>query len=102
MLASGRLNLDAIPGSHPGDDQFLGIEYSGVDESGKRLMGLVDFGGIATNILVDERYAWEVPDNWNLKDAATVPVAYSTAYYALIVRGRIKFGDSVLIQSASR
>ncbi|CAD5118531.1 DgyrCDS7222 [Dimorphilus gyrociliatus] len=101
MLATGRLSLDAIPGAQQDDDQFLGIEYSGIDESGKRVIGLIDFGGLATNIQIDKRYSWQVPDNWNLKDAATIPVAYATAYYALVVRARIKFGEKILIQSAT-
>lgn len=33
--------------------------------------------------------------------AATVPVVYSTAYYALIVRANLRQGESVLIHSGS-
>ena len=33
--------------------------------------------------------------------AATVPVVYSTAYYALIVRANLRNGESVLIHSGS-
>lgn len=36
-----------------------------------------------------------------LEEAASVPVAYATAYYSLVVRGGMKQGDSVLIHSAS-
>lgn len=36
-----------------------------------------------------------------LEEAASVPVAYTTAYYSLVVRGGMKQGDSVLIHSAS-
>lgn len=44
---------------------------------------------------------WSVPDNWSLGEAATVPVVYATAYYALVVRGRIRHGERVLIHSGS-
>ena len=33
--------------------------------------------------------------------AASVPVVYSTAYYALIVRANLRAGESVLIHSGS-
>ena len=36
-----------------------------------------------------------------MAEAATVPVVYCTAYYALVIRGRIRKGDRVLIHSGS-
>ncbi|GFY75406.1 fatty acid synthase [Trichonephila inaurata madagascariensis] len=44
---------------------------------------------------------WDVPDDWTLEEASTVPVAYSTAYYALVMRGRLQRGEKVLIHSGS-
>ena len=44
---------------------------------------------------------WRVPSLWNLESAATVPVAYSTAYYSLVIRGGVKSKDTVLIHSAA-
>lgn len=44
---------------------------------------------------------WDVPPNWSLKDAATVPVAYLTAYYALVMRGRMTKNSKVLIHSGT-
>ena len=49
----------------------------------------------------DERFLWPVPDLWSLEQAASVPVVYATAYYALVVRGRIHKGDRVLIHAGS-
>jgi NADPH:quinone reductase-like Zn-dependent oxidoreductase len=57
--------------------------------------------GLATTIDVSKKFLWSVPDNWSLDGAATVPVVYTTAFYALVVRGRIKRGDRVLIHSGS-
>ena len=42
-----------------------------------------------------------MPDSWSLEAAASVPVVYCTAYYSLIVRGRLRAGESVLIHSGS-
>lgn len=57
--------------------------------------------GLATAVDTESRFLWEVPDNWTLEDAATVPVVYCTAYYALVTRGRIQKGERVLIHSGS-
>lgn len=37
----------------------------------------------------------------SLEEAASVPVVYSTAYYSLVVRGRMQRGETVLIHSGS-
>ncbi len=44
---------------------------------------------------------WDVPAAWSLKDAATVPVAYLTAYYALLMRAGMRKGQSVLVHSGT-
>ena len=44
---------------------------------------------------------WEIPEAWSLRDAATVPVAYMTAYYSLIMRGGLERGQRVLIHSGT-
>lgn len=36
-----------------------------------------------------------------LEQAASVPVVYATAYYSMVVRGRLRPGESVLIHSGS-
>jgi fatty acid synthase len=50
---------------------------------------------------VNSHFIWPIPDSWSLEDAATIPVVYTTAYYALVVRGNIHHGDTVLIHSGS-
>ena len=44
---------------------------------------------------------WEIPEAWSLRDAATVPVAYMTAYYSLIMRGGLEPGHRVLVHSGT-
>lgn len=36
-----------------------------------------------------------------MAEAATVPVAYATAYYALVVKGNLRRGESVLIHKGA-
>jgi len=82
-------------------DCLLGMEFSGHDETGKRVMGLLAAKGLATVVDAHRGYLWSVPDDWSLEQAATVPVAYATAFYALVVRGRIRAGETVLIHSGA-
>ncbi|MFG6101409.1 SDR family NAD(P)-dependent oxidoreductase [Leptothoe sp. EHU-05/26/07-4] len=41
------------------------------------------------------------PKNLSLQEAATIPIAFTTAYYALIKMGRLCQGEKVLIHAAS-
>ena len=57
--------------------------------------------GLATKVAIGSQNSWPVPEQWSLEEAATVPVVYTTAYYALVVRGHIRSGQSILIHSGS-
>ncbi|XP_053308944.1 fatty acid synthase [Spea bombifrons] len=101
MLATGKLPPDAIPGDLALQQCMLGMEFSGRDPAGRRVMGLLPAKGLATAVDADIRFLWDVPESWSLAEAATVPVVYATAYYAMVVRGRLRKGESVLIHSGS-
>ncbi|KAJ3657154.1 hypothetical protein Zmor_016179 [Zophobas morio] len=79
----------------------LGSEFSGRDNTDKRVMGIITTSSLATTIEVDKEFVWSVPEKWSLEEASTVPNAYATSYYALVVRGQIKSGESVLIHDGS-
>lgn len=98
MLATGRLSGDAIPGEFNDRDCLLGMEYSGRwSDNGERVMGLSPAQALATTVVADKRFTWTIPATWTMEQAATVPVAYTTAYYSLVVRGRVKSGDKVIL-----
>lgn len=99
MIATGRIQ----PGPESAIfDCVFGLEFSGRrQDNGKRVMGMVPFKGFATTITSLEEFLWDVPENWSLADAASVPVVYVTAYYALVVRGHVREGEKVLIHSAA-
>jgi fatty acid synthase len=78
MLATGKLPPDALPGDLAGQDCILGLEFSGRNSEGKRVMGMVAARGLATTVLADPGFLWEVPDKWTLEEAATIPVVYGT------------------------
>uniref|UniRef100_G3NC33 Fatty acid synthase n=1 Tax=Gasterosteus aculeatus TaxID=69293 RepID=G3NC33_GASAC len=101
MLATGKLPPDAIPGDLALQQCMLGMEFSGRDPAGQRVMGLLPARGLATSVDADKRFLWAVPSSWTLEQAASVPVVYATAYYSLVVRGRLRPGETVLIHSGS-
>ncbi|WOX16218.1 SDR family NAD(P)-dependent oxidoreductase (plasmid) [Streptomyces sp. N50] len=67
---------------------------------GDRVMGLtsVGFGSIA---VTDRRYIVPIPEGWSFQQAASVPVAFLTAYYGLRDLGGLRAGESVLIHAAA-
>lgn len=101
MLATGKLPPDALPRKMATEDCILGLEFSGRDAGGRRLMGIVEARGLATTVVADLDFLWEVPDKWTLEQAATIPVVYATSYYALFVRGQLKAGESILIHAGT-
>ncbi|XP_039311877.1 fatty acid synthase-like isoform X2 [Solenopsis invicta] len=101
MLASGKLSPDILPRNMATKESVLGFEFSGRDADGRRVMGIVEAKGLATTVVADINFLWEVPDKWTLEQAATIPIAYATSYYALFVRGRLEAGESVLIHSGT-
>lgn len=68
--------------------------------TGKRIMGNAP-NAISTKLATRGNVMWEVPNSWSLAEAATVPTAYTTAYYALVMRGRLRKGMRVLIHSGT-
>lgn len=103
MVASGKLALDVIArgrieqvsdGSSKAKNHFgplhkglhfqeivIGFEFAGrYKESGKRIMGMISRGALTSVIGENSAgyIAWDVPDNWSLAEAATIPVVYGT------------------------
>ena len=104
MFATGRLAPEAIPGI-PADvaqDSILGLEFSGKDVNGNRVMGVVPYKAIATSVVMcDPELVWPIPDHWTMEEASTVPCVYATAYYALLIRGSLLPKESVLIHAGA-
>jgi len=67
---------------------------------GDRVMGLFPqaFGPAA---VTDRRLVTPIPAGWTFAQAATAPVVYLTAYYALTDLARLRPGDRILVHSAA-
>lgn len=58
-------------------------------------------GSYAEKLVCTEGQAYKLPDNIDFNDGAALGVAYSTAFYALMHRGKALAGETVLIHGAS-
>ncbi|XP_046603296.1 fatty acid synthase-like [Neodiprion virginianus] len=101
MLLTGKLAPQINVKSRVSGENMFGFEYSGRDENGRAVMGMVENGSFSNLCVSDKELLWPVPDGWTLEDAATVPVVYGTVYYALFMCGNMKKGDKVLIHAGS-
>ncbi|QCX82548.1 Erythronolide synthase, modules 3 and 4 (plasmid) [Streptomyces sp. YIM 121038] len=67
---------------------------------GDRVMGLVP-GGFGPLAVTSHRMLTKMPGGWAFPRAASVPVAFLTAYYALVDLAGLMPGESVLVHAAA-
>ncbi|MGI5413092.1 SDR family NAD(P)-dependent oxidoreductase [Streptomyces chartreusis] len=99
-----------VLGMYPGDAGRLGHEGAGVVVEigpevtglavGDRVMGLLD-GAFGPSAATDARLLARVPEGWSFEQAASVPIVFLTAYYALVDLAGLQAGESVLVHSAA-
>ena len=70
------------------------------DWTGRRVLGLTRFGGYSSGVNVPAAQVFAMPDGLGYHEAASIPVAYVTAWQMLVVQGGLRDGDTVLIQNA--
>ncbi len=69
-------------------------------QPGDAVMGFAA-GAFASHVVCPDWHFFPVPDGLALEAAAMIPVAFSTAWYALVERGRIRAGENVLVHGAA-
>jgi len=91
MYALGKLRLE---------EPSFGLEFSGTDaRSGARVMGIGTSSCIA--LRTKPTLCWPVPPAMTLKEAATIPVVYATALFALFEKANLKRGQTCLVHAGS-
>jgi NADPH2:quinone reductase len=105
------LNAARGAGGHGAVGATLGIDWAGeVVEVGSEVQGgfkpgdrvmCAGAGGYAEYAVADWGRVSPMPAGFGFEHAATMPVAVNTMHDALITNGRLKPGESVLIQGAS-
>jgi len=113
--ALNRADLFRVQGTfpyttRPGMPDIIGGEAAGIVTDmgdkvggfavGDRVMGMC-LGGYAEFTTIHQSLAFPVPDNLSWEEAAAVPVSFMTEHNAIITTGRLKVGESVLVNGAS-
>jgi NADPH2:quinone reductase len=68
---------------------------------GDRVVVQLEHGAYAEEVLADEEDSYVVPDGMSFIDAAAMGLVYQTAHFALIERGQLRRGETVLINGAA-
>ncbi len=68
---------------------------------GDRVLGMAEQGGYAEQVCVKADQCYRLPDRMSFAEAASMSLAYDTAWFALRERGRIRDGETVLVLGAS-
>ncbi|MFI8455347.1 type I polyketide synthase [Kitasatospora sp. NPDC085464] len=95
---------------YPGGARLLGSEAAGIVRElgpgvtglavGDRVMGMVP-GGFGPLAVTDHRLLVRVPRGWTFAQAASVPVVFLTAYYALRDLADLQAGERLLVHAAT-
>ncbi|WP_042832401.1 alcohol dehydrogenase catalytic domain-containing protein, partial [Streptomyces rimosus] len=101
--------LNAL-GMYPGEAGLLGAEAAGVVTGtgpgvhglrpGDRVMGMV-FGGYGPVGVTDQRLLTRIPEGWAPEQAASVPLVFLTALYALKDLAGLRPGQSILVHAGA-
>ncbi|MHA7651631.1 type I polyketide synthase [Mycobacterium sp. ML4] len=109
MAANFRDVMIAL-GLYPDEAAAMGVEASGTVIENGRDAGLFAVGDRVTGLFpegtgavatTDERLLIKIPAGWSETDAATAPVVFATAYYALKVLADVRPGQRLLVHAAA-
>jgi len=96
--------LDMYPGDAPMGGEGAGVVVEVADDvttlaPGDRVMGVID--GFARLAVTDHRLLVPIPEEWTFVEAASVPIAFITAYHALVDLAGLRAGESLLVHAAA-
>lgn len=92
--------LPFVPGSEVAGEIVSAPEGSGL-APGDRVAALVLLGGFAEHAVTQADLVFPLSDSLSFEQAAAIPLNYMTAHFALVARGRIADGESVLVHGAA-
>lgn len=105
LLCQGKYQLKLEPPFTPGMDIAGTVDATGDGETtfspGDEVCGGARFGGFAEYAIVQAEGLQKKPDNLSFDQAASYSAAYLTAYVALVRRGRLQAGETLLVHGAS-
>jgi NADPH2:quinone reductase len=92
--------LPFVPGSEVGGVVRSAPEGAAV-KAGDRVAAFCALGGWAETAVAPEFFTFKLPDELDFAQGAALVLNYHTAYFSLVLRGRLKQGESVLIHGAA-
>ena len=115
--ALNRADLMQREGDYPppaGCPEWMGLEISGTIveiadgakaksnwKIGDKVCALLGGGGYAEYVNVKYDMLMPVPENCTMAEAAAIPEAFATAYLNLFIEGKIKEGDTLLMNAGA-
>jgi NADPH2:quinone reductase len=89
--------LPYTPGKGPsGIVRGVGRGVAGF-ELGQRVLAMAEYGGYAEQVLVAQEQVYHLPDSLTFVGAASMSLAFDTAWMALRERARLQTGERVLV-----
>ena len=92
--------LPFVPGSDVAGEVVSAPEGSNL-APGDRVVALVGLGGFAEHAVTQTDLVFPLPDSLSFEQGAAIPLNYMTAHLALIGRGDLGDGESVLVHGAA-
>jgi NADPH2:quinone reductase len=92
--------LPFTPGSEVGGVVISAPDNASVS-AGDRVAAFCALGGWAETAVAPEFFAFKLPDELDYAQGAALVLNYHTAYFSLLMRGRLKEGESVLVHGAA-
>ncbi len=68
---------------------------------GDRVMAMVGHGGLAEKVVVDARMALRLPEGHSFEEGSALILTYATSIHALLDRGRLQSGQTLLVLGAA-
>ncbi|WP_431784923.1 SDR family NAD(P)-dependent oxidoreductase, partial [Streptomyces chumphonensis] len=99
------IGLGMVPGETVMGSEGAGVVLEvGADVTGfapgDRVLGLMG-GGLGPAAVTDHRVIARMPEGWSFERAASVPVAFLTAYYGLRDLAGVRAGEKVLVHAGA-
>jgi NADPH2:quinone reductase len=92
--------LPFVPGSEVAGEVVSAPEGSRL-AAGDRVVALVLLGGFAEHAVTQADMVFPLPDSLSFEQGAAIPLNFMTAHFALVARGRLADGESVLVHGAA-
>ncbi|KHL19324.1 NADPH2:quinone reductase [Mumia flava] len=92
--------LPFVPGSEIAGVVATAPEGSGF-APGDRVAALPMLGGFSEQVVTNADLTFRLPDNVSFEQGAGLPLNYLTAHFALLARGRMQAGETVLVHGAA-